>query len=104
MVPHLQIEEHLNRLLGSDEDGTLKAVVTAIPDEKKGERLAVLHVKIDKTPEELRKGLMDAGLPNIFLPSVDSFVEVPDLPVLGSGKLDLKAMKQLALDHIARKK
>lgn len=97
MVPHIKIEEVLNKLLGATEEDGLKAVVTAVPDEKKGERLVVIHTKIDKEPEELRKGLSAAGLPNLFLPAPDSFIEVDELPVLGTGKMDLKAMKTLAL-------
>jgi acyl-[acyl-carrier-protein]-phospholipid O-acyltransferase/long-chain-fatty-acid--[acyl-carrier-protein] ligase len=99
MVPHIKIEEVLNQLLGANDDG-LKAAVTAIPDTKKGERLVVLHTKTSKTPEELRKGLSEAGLPNLFLPSPDSFVEVEELPILGSGKLDLKAIRTIAREKL----
>jgi acyl-[acyl-carrier-protein]-phospholipid O-acyltransferase/long-chain-fatty-acid--[acyl-carrier-protein] ligase len=49
------------------------------------------------TPGEILKHLSEAGLPNLYLPSEDSFVEVEMIPVLGTGKLDLKAMKDLAL-------
>ena len=72
--------------------------MTAVPDPKKGERLIVIHTKIDKTVEELRKRLSEAGLPNIYIPSDDSFLEVEELPILGTGKLDLKGVKQLAVD------
>lgn len=95
MVPHIQIEDTLNELLDTEE---LKAAVTSVPDVKKGERLIVIHTTLDKTIDELRKGLSDAGLPNIFIPSADSFHEVDELPVLGSGKLDLKGVKQIATD------
>ncbi len=94
MVPHIQIEETLARLIGDEDE--LKAAVTAIPDAKKGERLIVIHTQLDKTPDELRAGLADAGLPNIFIPSADSYHQVDELPVLGSGKLDLKLIRQIA--------
>jgi acyl-[acyl-carrier-protein]-phospholipid O-acyltransferase/long-chain-fatty-acid--[acyl-carrier-protein] ligase len=97
MVPHIQIEEAINGVLGSDSDGLLSAVVTAIPDEKRGERLVVLHTALSMAPGEILKHLSDAGLPNLYLPSEDSFVEVDAIPVLGTGKLDLKAMKDMAL-------
>ncbi len=99
MVPHIRIEEELNRALGADEE--LKAAVTSVRDDKKGERLIVLHTKIDKTPAELRAALTEAGMPNIFLPSVDGFLEVEQLPVLGSGKLDLKGLQKIAEEHFA---
>ncbi|MEO8498002.1 MAG: AMP-binding protein, partial [Planctomycetota bacterium] len=62
MVPHIKIEEDLNELLNAEDE--LLAAVTAVPDEKKGERLIVIHTKIDKSVDELRKGLADRGLPN----------------------------------------
>ena len=62
------------------------------------ERLIVLHTKIDKSPDELCKGLSDAGLPNLFIPSPDSFLEIDELPMLGTGKLDLKRVRQIARD------
>lgn len=97
MVPHIHIEETLNRILGSvDDDEGPRVVVTAVPDEKKGERLVVIHTGLHKSPEELRKGLAEAGLPNIFIPSCDSFCQVDELPVLGTGKLDLKSIRQIA--------
>lgn len=100
MVPHIRIEEEINRLLGADEE--LKAVVTAVPDAKKGERLVVLHVVDDLNPDELRRRLLDAGLPPLYVPANDSFWKVDEIPVLGSGKLDLKTLKQRALELAAR--
>ena len=40
MVPHIKVEEKLQELAGAAEQ---IFVVTAIPDEKKGERLIILH-------------------------------------------------------------
>ena len=53
----------------------------------------------NSTIEGLLQGLSDAGLPNIFIPAADGFLEVEEIPLLGTGKLDLKAVKQTALDH-----
>ena len=72
--------------------------VTAVPDTKKGERLIVLYTQICTTVDQLRDGLKQAGLPNIFIPNADSFKQVDELPLLGSGKLDLKGLKQMALE------
>jgi acyl-[acyl-carrier-protein]-phospholipid O-acyltransferase/long-chain-fatty-acid--[acyl-carrier-protein] ligase len=102
MVPHIQIEEELEKLVGSTEDGKPQVAVTAVPCDKKGERLIVLHTKLSKPVEELRKGLTAAGLPNLFIPAADGFVEVPELPVLGTGKLDLKGIKAVALEQCER--
>jgi acyl-[acyl-carrier-protein]-phospholipid O-acyltransferase/long-chain-fatty-acid--[acyl-carrier-protein] ligase len=98
MVPHIRVEETLARILGVGEDESLQVAVTAVPDERKGERLVVLHTKMAKTPDELRKGLSEAGLPNLFIPSTDSFHEVAVIPILGSGKVDLKGIKSIACE------
>ncbi|NLF72093.1 MAG: AMP-binding protein [Candidatus Anammoximicrobium sp.] len=97
MVPHLKIEEALARIIGGDEEEGFRVVVTAVTDERKGERIVVLHTAISKTPEELRRGLSELGFPNLFIPSEDSFYQVDEIPVLGTGKLDLRQIKQLAL-------
>ena len=102
MVPHLKVEEVLSELLDTtpddDSDDHLMCAVTAVPSEKKGERLVVLHAKTQKTTEDMVTALKDAGLPNIFIPSNDSFFEVEALPVLGTGKLDLRGIKDMALE------
>ncbi len=102
MVPHIRIEETLAALIGDPAEG-LKAAVTAVPDVRKGERLVVLHVKIDQTPDALCKGLAAAGLPNLYIPSPDSFIEVDELPILGTGKLDLKRIREMAQENLERR-
>jgi len=96
MVPHMNIEEAINRILGAGEEHLL-AVVTAVPDAKKGERLVVIHTAIDKSTDQVCRELTESGLPNLWVPGSDSFLEVEQIPVLGTGKLDLKAMKDLAV-------
>ena len=98
MVPHVRIEEELSKLLceGEDDD-QLRVCVTAVPHEKKGERIIVLHTATARTVDELREGLKASGLPNLFIPAADGFIEVAAIPLLGTGKLDLKAVKELAL-------
>ena len=75
--------------------------MTAVPDAKKGERLIVLHLKTEKDITEMRKSLSDAGLPNLFIPAQDSFIEIEEIPMLGTGKLDLKGAKQMAANLVA---
>ncbi len=97
MVPHILIEEALARLIGNIEEG-LRAAVTAVPDPRKGERLVVMHLPLPQSPAELCNGLANLGLPNIYVPSPDSFVLVDELPLLGSGKLDLTRLKAAAIE------
>jgi acyl-[acyl-carrier-protein]-phospholipid O-acyltransferase/long-chain-fatty-acid--[acyl-carrier-protein] ligase len=100
MVPHIRVEELLARIVEDphDEEGEIRIAVTAVPDKDKGERLIVLHKPMSKTPEEVVKQLGETDLPNLWLPSADCFIEVPEIPILGTGKLDLRALKQVALE------
>lgn len=100
MVPHIRIEETLIRIAGdATEDGELPLCVTAIPDEKKGERLVVLHRKLAKPVEAILRELAATGMPNLWIPDRTAFFEVDAVPLLGSGKLDLKRMKELAIER-----
>ncbi|MFO0918234.1 MAG: acyl-[ACP]--phospholipid O-acyltransferase [Planctomycetaceae bacterium] len=102
MVPHIRIEECLAKIVSNPnetEDSQVQIAVTAVPDPKKGERLIVLHCALSKPIPQILDELSREGLPNLWLPSADGFAEVDHLPLLGSGKLDLKAIKQMALDR-----
>jgi acyl-[acyl-carrier-protein]-phospholipid O-acyltransferase/long-chain-fatty-acid--[acyl-carrier-protein] ligase len=101
MVPHLKIEECLSRICEdpANTDAGIPLAVTSIPDAKKGERLIVLHKRLSKPVPQIIDELSKEGLPNLWIPSTDSFLEVEEIPVLGTGKLDLRAIKQLALDR-----
>ena len=93
MVPHGRVEEALQEAAGSD---IQVFAVTAVPDEKRAERLAVLHtIEESRIPETLER-LSEAGLPNLFMPRLDQFVKVDALPILGTGKLDLREIKRVA--------
>ncbi len=94
MVPLEKVEEELHAILKTNEK---MCAVTAIPDAKKGERIIVLHLPLpETTPQEVWKQLNERGLPNIYIPSQRDFFQVAELPILGSGKLDLKKCKQMA--------
>jgi acyl-[acyl-carrier-protein]-phospholipid O-acyltransferase/long-chain-fatty-acid--[acyl-carrier-protein] ligase len=104
MVPHLRIEESLIRIV--EEPSTAEAgiplAVTAVPDPKKGERLVVLHRPMSKPVKQVIDELAATGIPTLWIPSHDSFFEVEQIPILGTGKLDLKGIKQSALDVTAK--
>jgi acyl-[acyl-carrier-protein]-phospholipid O-acyltransferase/long-chain-fatty-acid--[acyl-carrier-protein] ligase len=94
MVPHQKIEDELHDILKTSER---ICVVTAVPDERRGERLIVLHTALNGVDEQqLAQQLGSRGLPNLWLPSPRDFFLVPELPVLGTGKVDLKRVKELA--------
>lgn len=93
MVSHGAIEAALARAYNVPE-GEHPWVVVGLPDADKGERLVLVSTR-SITPEALRHTLVAEGLPNLWIPR--QVVVVPSLPVLASGKLDLKACRELCL-------
>jgi acyl-[acyl-carrier-protein]-phospholipid O-acyltransferase / long-chain-fatty-acid--[acyl-carrier-protein] ligase len=93
MVPHGVLEDELHGRLG--QTGVL--AVTAVPDEKKGEKLVVIYLKGATDAQTLQRHLCESALPNLWKPGRDSYLEVESLPMLGTGKLDLKGLKEMAL-------
>ena len=104
MVPHLKIEACLQEIVDdpNNSDAGIQIAVTAVPDEKKGERLVVLHRPMMKTVAHVIEELSRCDLPNLWIPAYDSFIEVAEIPLLGTGKLDLRGIKQLALEKAKR--
>ena len=102
MVPHLMVEEALTVLVGVDDEGMQRVVVTSIPDASTGERLVVVHTSLEQAPGELCRGLAGAGLPRLFIPSPRDFVPVDHLPTIGVGKLDMKRITQIAQEARGR--
>lgn len=92
MVPHIKIEEALQQALNETDR---VCVVTSVADEKKGEKLIVLHIK-DLNAQTLRDHLIADGLPSLWIPKPESFRRIDAFPLLGSGKLDLTEIKRLA--------
>jgi acyl-[acyl-carrier-protein]-phospholipid O-acyltransferase/long-chain-fatty-acid--[acyl-carrier-protein] ligase len=93
MVPHLKIEEKLHELAGITEQAF---IVTSVPDARKGERLVVLHTLAEEKIKECLEKLVQAGLPNLWIPRPDQFFHVDSLPYLGTGKMDLRKARELA--------
>jgi acyl-[acyl-carrier-protein]-phospholipid O-acyltransferase/long-chain-fatty-acid--[acyl-carrier-protein] ligase len=99
MAPLELIEEEMHKALGSADRAL---AITAIPDKLRGERVVVLYLA---EPTGDIGGLIKklAGrLPNLWIPDVRDCYSVPELPILGSGKLDLKRLKEMALEHSQR--
>jgi acyl-[acyl-carrier-protein]-phospholipid O-acyltransferase/long-chain-fatty-acid--[acyl-carrier-protein] ligase len=93
MVSHVHLEEVLHNALGSLEQ---RLVVTSVSDNQKGERFVVLHLDLGLNVDELLKRVRGFGLPPLWVPRREHFFQVEALPVMGSGKLDLKLVKQTA--------
>ena len=98
MVPHGRVEEKLHEIAGTTEQ---TFVVAGVPDERKGERLVVLHTLPEEKLKECLERLPGCGLPNLWIPRADAFFRVDALPYLGTGKLDLRRARELAQSQIA---
>jgi acyl-[acyl-carrier-protein]-phospholipid O-acyltransferase / long-chain-fatty-acid--[acyl-carrier-protein] ligase len=93
MVPHIKVEEKLHEVMDLTEQ---KFVVAGVPDEKKGERLIVLHTLSDEQAKEAAEKLAQTDLPALWRPRANQFVKIEAIPYLGTGKLDLRKIKELA--------
>jgi len=93
MVPHGNVEETLNDLAG---DGERVFLVVGVPDEKKGEKLVVLHTASEDLLAQVLEKLNDASIPNLWKPKAGQFQKVEEIPLLGSGKVDLKTAQTMA--------
>lgn len=96
MVPHIKIEEKIHGILNVSEQ---VCVVTSIPDEKKGEKLAVCILK-DVDIISLVEELKSSELPNLWVPDAANFVKVNAIPLLGTGKLDLGAVRKKVSEEL----
>ena len=93
MVPHLAIEEEYLKGLNKAEP---VLAVASVPDEKKGEKLVVLYTDGAGDPAALHAIMEAANIPNLWKPGRNSYYRIEALPLTGSGKLDVKTLRQQA--------
>jgi len=93
MVPHIRIEEKLHELAETTEQ---VFAVTALPDQKKGERIVVLHTLPEEKLAPVLEKLGSCDLPALWKPKANQFIHVNAIPILGTGKMDLRGIKILA--------
>lgn len=91
MISLGSVEGQIGKTLG--EEATF--VATAISDDKKGEAV-VLLIKSELSLEEIEQRIKTAGIPAIMQPS--RIFLVNEIPVLGTGKIDFKGAKTLAVE------
>ena len=93
MVPHLKIEEIIREILGDQ-----PCVVVGIPDDQRGERLAVLYTQSETLASHLWQRLSETDLPRLWIPKRENMYLVDSIPSLGTGKLDLRGAKAKAIE------
>ena len=102
MVPHETVEAAVNKVLGLDSESERKIAVVGIPDEQKGEAILLLSTiagpALEQECIDLRYKLLDEGLSSLWCPK--HIIPVNEIPVLASGKLDIKACETLAKTNL----
>ncbi|MFY7817768.1 MAG: AMP-binding protein [Akkermansiaceae bacterium] len=98
MVPHETLEAEVTKALGLDQESERKIAIVGVPDAQKGEAIVLLStvagLALEQECIDLRYKLMDAGIPSLWCPK--RIVPVADIPILASGKLDIKGCTELA--------
>ena len=98
MVPHETVEAAINKVLGLDGETERRIAVVGVPDEQKGEAILLLSTiagtALEQECIDLRYKLLDEGLTSLWCPK--QIVPVTEIPVLASGKLDIKGCEALA--------
>ena len=95
MVPHEGVEEAIARIRNRE---NREIAVAGRGDSRKGERLVVFYIADDFDIPAVLDALRKEGIPNIWIPKADDFVKIPELPLLGSGKLDLVKLRDMAAE------
>ena len=88
------MEDELHNRLGQ----TGVVAVTAVPDEKKGEKLVVVYVRDVANAEALYRYISESSIPNLWKPGRDCYIAADSLPILGTGKFDLKRIREIAVE------
>src|SRR5205809_5033140 len=96
MVPHETIEQKIIDILGLSGRDERPIAIVGVQDEAKGEALVLLSA-VDIDVFELRKRLQEAGVPNLWIPKHIQRIE--EIPVLASGKLDLKRCHETVAEN-----
>ncbi|MDR0336507.1 MAG: MFS transporter [Planctomycetaceae bacterium] len=115
MIPHILIEEEIQKIVTQTSAKTEQTseqtseqtndfaepiiAVTALPHPTRGEQIIVLHRELPFTPQEIIEQMVANGLPHLWIPHLDGFLKVDSIPVLGTGKLDLAAIKRKATEN-----
>jgi acyl-[acyl-carrier-protein]-phospholipid O-acyltransferase/long-chain-fatty-acid--[acyl-carrier-protein] ligase len=94
MIPLATIEQNIADGFGWEQLDGPKAVMISVPDPARGEALVLLTTE-EVTSDAVRDTLTLAGLPNLWVPKTILWVE--SIPMLGTGKVDLKTCRDLAM-------
>jgi len=93
MISHEFVENAIDRVISAE---SRVIAVTGIPDKAKGEKLIVFYKQLPMTPDKIIAELRNRGIGNIWIPKKNNFFQIDEIPSLGSGKLDIRGLNELA--------
>ncbi len=100
MVPHVLIEDLLISKLKIPDRSIF---VTAVPDNKRGEQLVVIYTP-DAGPESaIRHTIQQSDIPNLWKPKKQNYLFIEEMPVTGSGKIDMRKIIEATRDYMENK-
>lgn len=102
MVPHEGVEDFLNQALENSVEDEPTLCVTSVNDDVKGEKLVVLYTKLALPPKQINALLLKRKVPPLWIPGADAYLKIDAIPLLGTGKLDLYAIREIAKKAFAR--
>lgn len=99
MVPHEVVEDAIEDFVEKPEGFAGRAVaVMGVPDAQKGEALVLLScvhsANLPQALDAIRAHMVESGLPRLWCPR--EIIPVESIPVLPTGKMDLRGCQMLA--------
>lgn len=94
MVSHELIEALIYEYL---DIGDRLVAVMGVKDVMKGERLLVLYAKLNLDPHKIIGFLLRRGLSNLWVPKIKDFIKIDEIPLLGTGKMDISKLNEITL-------
>jgi acyl-[acyl-carrier-protein]-phospholipid O-acyltransferase / long-chain-fatty-acid--[acyl-carrier-protein] ligase len=71
--------------------------MAGVPDKEKSDRLVVLHKLAPEPLQACLEKLAQSDLPNLWKPRPDQFSHIDAFPYPGTGKLDLRKAREIAV-------
>ncbi|MCH6255898.1 acyl-[ACP]--phospholipid O-acyltransferase [Puniceicoccaceae bacterium K14] len=96
MISHGAVEKALQEAFKTGTD-TLSVVAKA--DERKGEKLCVIHTLETLDEDSIRETLNSLDIPNLWKPNPKDWIQIEELPLLGTGKLDFRSLNEIAKNN-----
>ena len=96
MISHQMLENAIHKVLDAEER---QIAVAGTQDKLKGEKILVFYIDENISADKIIKGLLEAGVTNIAIPKKENFIKIDEMPLLGTGKLDLTQINRYASEY-----